>query len=40
MLMTRLSANHLVGLVQQQRRNGNAECIGGLEIHDELEFGF
>jgi hypothetical protein len=36
--MTRLAANHLVGLVQQQRRNGIAECIGGLEIDDELEF--
>lgn len=32
------SANHLVGLAQQQRRNGNAEFIGGLEIDDELEF--
>jgi hypothetical protein len=36
--MTRLSADHLVGLVQQQRRNGNAASIGGLEIDDELEF--
>jgi hypothetical protein len=36
--MMRLSANRLIGLVQQQGRNGNTECIGGLEIDDELEF--
>ena len=37
-MWARLSANHLVGLVEQQWRNGNSECIGGSEIDDKLEF--
>jgi hypothetical protein len=33
------SFNHLVGAQQERLRNGQAECLGGREIDDEIEFG-
>ena len=31
--------DHLVGEHQQVMRDGEAECIGGLEVDNEVEFG-
>ena len=31
--------DHLVGEHEQVMRNGEAECIGGLEVDNEIEFG-
>src|SRR4051794_22311253 len=31
--------DHLVGAQQQRSRHFDAECLGGLEVHHQLEFG-
>ena len=34
----RPSLDHLVGDSKQRRRNGEAKCLGGFEVDDQLEF--
>ena len=31
--------DHLIGPAQQRRRDRQAECLGGLQIDDQLELG-
>ena len=35
-----LLLNHLVSTREQHRRHSQADCLGGLEIHDQFEFGW
>jgi hypothetical protein len=37
--MSGRSLDHLVSTTKQRERHGKAECFGGLEVDDQLDFG-